>query len=56
MHVGASLFHDVVPATELGLSTVWINRLGEEAEPVPDVELHTLEGLGDALDSLALVS
>jgi 2-haloacid dehalogenase len=56
VHVGASLFHDVVPATELGLSTVWINRLGEEAEPVPDVELHTLEGLGDALDSLALVS
>jgi 2-haloacid dehalogenase len=53
VHVGASLFHDVAPATELGLKTVWINRLGEEPEPQPDVELHTLTGLGDALDSLA---
>jgi 2-haloacid dehalogenase len=53
VHVGASLFHDVAPATELGLPTVWINRLGEEPEPQPDVELHSLSGLGDALDSLA---
>jgi 2-haloacid dehalogenase len=53
VHVAASLFHDIAPATELGLRTVWINRLGEEPEPQPDVELHTLTGLGDALDSLA---
>jgi len=53
VHVGASLFHDVAPATELGLRTVWINRLGEDADPEPDVELHSLTGLGDALDSLA---
>jgi 2-haloacid dehalogenase len=53
VHVGASLFHDIVPATELGLRTVWINRLGEDAEPMPDVELHTLAGLGASLDSLA---
>ena len=53
VHVGASLFHDVVPAQELGLPTVWINRLGEHAAPQPDVELHTLTGLGAALDSLA---
>jgi FMN phosphatase YigB (HAD superfamily) len=52
VHVAASLFHDIAPATELGLPTVWINRLGEEPEPQPDVELHTLTGLGDALDSL----
>jgi 2-haloacid dehalogenase len=52
VHVGASLFHDIVPATELGLPTVWINRVGEDADPVPDVELHTLVGLGDSLDSL----
>ena len=52
VHVGASLFHDVAPATKLGLATIWINRLGEEAEPQPDVELHSLTGLGDALDSL----
>ena len=33
VHVGASLFHDIAPAIELGLPTVWINRLGEDAEP-----------------------
>jgi 2-haloacid dehalogenase len=52
VHVGASLFHDIEPARALGLRTVWINRLGEEPEPPPDVELHTLEGLAEALDSL----
>jgi 2-haloacid dehalogenase len=52
VHVAASLFHDVAPATELGLKTVWINRLGEDPEPQPVVELHSLTGLGDALDSL----
>ena len=51
-HVGASLFHDIEPARALGLRTVWINRLGEEPEPLPDVELHTLAGLGAALDGL----
>jgi 2-haloacid dehalogenase len=53
VHVGASLYHDVAPATRLGLPTVWINRLGEEADPEPDIELHTLTGLGEALDGLA---
>ncbi len=53
VHVGASLFHDVAPARELGLPTVWINRLGEEPKPQPDVELRSLSGLADALDSLA---
>ncbi|HEV7133168.1 MAG TPA: HAD-IA family hydrolase [Gaiellaceae bacterium] len=52
VHVGASLFHDVAPARELGLPVIWVNRLGEEPEPQPDVELHTLTGLGEALDSL----
>ncbi|HXR12417.1 MAG TPA: hypothetical protein VN770_08985, partial [Gaiellaceae bacterium] len=52
VHVGASLFHDVAPARELGLRTVWINRLGEQPEPQPDVEQHTLTGLADTLDSL----
>ena len=52
VHVGASLFHDIAPAARLGLRTVWINRLGEEAEPQPDAELHTLDGLADTLDSV----
>jgi 2-haloacid dehalogenase len=57
VHVGASLFHDVAPATELGLPTVWINRLGELPGPEPNleqpsVELPDLTGLAAALDSL----
>ena len=52
VHVGASLFHDIAPATVLGLHTIWINRLGEEPEPQPDVELRNLGGLADVLDSL----
>jgi 2-haloacid dehalogenase len=52
VHVGASLFHDITPATALGLRTVWINRLGERPGPQPDVELHSLTGLADSLDSL----
>ncbi|HLX31368.1 MAG TPA: HAD-IA family hydrolase [Gaiellaceae bacterium] len=52
VHVGASLFHDIAPATALGLRTVWVNRLGETADPQPDVELHSLDGLADALDLL----
>jgi 2-haloacid dehalogenase len=52
VHVAASLFHDIAPASALGLRTIWINRLGEDAEPQPDVELHSLTGLGENLDLL----
>jgi len=52
VHVAASLFHDIAPATALGLRTIWVNRLGEEADPQPDVELHSLSGLAESLDSL----
>jgi 2-haloacid dehalogenase len=52
VHVGASLFHDVAPGKELGLRTVWINRLGEQADPEPDRELADLSGLADTLDEL----
>lgn len=52
VHVAASLFHDVAPATALGLRTVWINRLGESPDPPADVELVNLDGLADALDML----
>ena len=52
VHVAASLFHDVAPACELGLPTVWVNRLGEEARPRPNAELRSLSGLAGALDSL----
>jgi 2-haloacid dehalogenase len=52
VHVAASLFHDVAPARELGLTIVWINRLGEAPEPEPDRELPDLAALPDTLDEL----
>ncbi len=52
-HVAASLFHDVAPAVELGIPTVWINRLGERRRgPRPDRVLPDLTGLADVLDEL----
>ncbi|HEY7603472.1 MAG TPA: HAD family hydrolase [Gaiellaceae bacterium] len=52
VHVAASLFHDVAPATELGLKSVWVNRLGEAADPAPTREVDDLSGLADVLDQL----
>jgi 2-haloacid dehalogenase len=51
-HVAQSHFHDVVPAVALGIPSVWINRLGERAEPAPTRELPGLAGLTDVLDEL----
>ncbi|HEY1523145.1 MAG TPA: HAD family hydrolase [Solirubrobacteraceae bacterium] len=52
VHVAQSHFHDIVPATELGIPTVWINRLGEHRDPAPTRELNDLDGLADVLDGL----
>lgn len=52
VHVAASLFHDIKPANELGLRSVWINRLGELPEPRPSRELRDLDHLPDTLDEL----
>lgn len=52
VHVAASLFHDIAPANELGLRSVWINRLGELPEPRPSRELRDLDHLPDTLDEL----
>jgi 2-haloacid dehalogenase len=52
VHVGASLYHDVVPASELGIPVLWINRLGERADAEPTRELADLARLPDTLDEL----
>ncbi len=52
VHVAQSHFHDIAPAHELGIRSVWINRLGERHEPTPDRELRDLSGLADVLDEL----
>ena len=52
VHVAQSHFHDIAPAGELGLTSVWINRLGERHEPAPTRELRDLNGLADVLGEL----
>jgi 2-haloacid dehalogenase len=52
VHVGASLFHDIAPANELGLRSVWVNRLDEEADPEPTREISDLAPLPNVLDEL----
>jgi 2-haloacid dehalogenase len=52
VHVAASLFHDIGPANELGLFSIWINRLGETPGPPPTRELPDLTGLPELLDEL----
>jgi 2-haloacid dehalogenase len=52
VHVAQSHFHDIVPATKLGIPTIWINRLAESGEPEPTRQLPNLDGLADGLDEL----
>ncbi len=53
LHVAQSLFHDIVTAKSLGLSTVWVNRrhaqggwgATPQTEAIPDVEVPDLISL-----------
>ncbi|MEI7744031.1 MAG: haloacid dehalogenase type II [Chloroflexota bacterium] len=55
LHVAQSLFHDHVPARQMGLSTVWINRRhdrpGSGATPpaaaTPDLTVPSMEAFAD---------
>jgi 2-haloacid dehalogenase len=53
VHVAASLFHDIEPAARLGLTSVWINRLGESSDLPRATELPDLGGLPQILEELA---
>ncbi len=54
VHVGASLFHDMAPAAELGIPCVWVNRLGEERGGyAPTREIPDLAPLPETLADLA---
>ena len=52
VHVAQSHFHDIAPADQLGIPTIWINRLNERHEPSPTRELPDLTRLADVLDEL----
>jgi 2-haloacid dehalogenase len=53
LHVGQSLYHDVLPAQSLGLATVWVNRPSpragvgavKAAEGRPDLQVSSLAEL-----------
>ena len=55
LHVGQSIYHDVIPAQSLGLATVWVNRPSarpgvgavKAADATPDVTVSSLEELAD---------
>jgi 2-haloacid dehalogenase len=55
VHVAQSLFHDIQPANELGIPSIWVNRLDETADLRPTLTLTGVGELADALDSLVPV-
>jgi 2-haloacid dehalogenase len=52
VHVAASLYHDIAPAADLRIRSIWINRLGEDSDLPRARELPDLSGLGEELDAL----
>jgi 2-haloacid dehalogenase len=52
VHVGASLYHDIEPASRLDLKAVWINRLHERSDLPRAAELKDLTRLPELLDEL----
>jgi 2-haloacid dehalogenase len=56
LHVGQSLYHDVIPAQSLGLATVWVNRPSARAgvgavraaDARPDLQVSSLAELAAA--------
>jgi 2-haloacid dehalogenase len=52
VHVGASSYHDIVPASKLRIPSVWINREGEPALTAPTRERDDLVDLADVLDEI----
>jgi 2-haloalkanoic acid dehalogenase type II len=52
VHVAASSYHDIVPASKLRLPNVWINRDDEPALTAPTRERQDLVDLADILDEI----
>jgi GTP cyclohydrolase I len=52
VHVAQSAFHDIAPARALGITAVWINRLGETSDLPRAAELPDLSRLPEVIDAL----
>jgi 2-haloacid dehalogenase len=52
VHVARSYFHDILPAREMGISSIWINRGREPHDStLPSRVLYSLKDLPEALKS-----
>jgi 2-haloacid dehalogenase len=59
LHVGQSIYHDVIPAKSLGIATVWVNRpsprpgagAAKAASGQPDLEVPDLKTLAQLTDN-----
>lgn len=50
LHIAQSYFHDIQPATYMGIDTVWVNRLSEfvtDGGPLPTAEVADLDAAVD---------
>jgi 2-haloacid dehalogenase len=62
LHVAQSIYHDVIPARSLGISSVWVNRpsrrpgsgAAKAASGQPDLEVPDLKTLSDLTDNREL--
>jgi 2-haloacid dehalogenase len=52
VHVAQSVYHDIEPASGLGIPTIWVNRLAESRDAPATAVLPDLSRLADALDQL----
>ncbi|MCL5407857.1 MAG: HAD family hydrolase [Candidatus Thermoplasmatota archaeon] len=51
IHIAGSIYHDIIPASEMGLKTIWVNRY---KEPLPtNVDpTYTVDDLREILEIL----
>ena len=64
LHVGQSIYHDVIPARSLGITTVWVNRpsprpgagAAKAAFAQPDLEVPNLKTLAELTENAGTIN
>ncbi|MEM0138842.1 MAG: HAD hydrolase-like protein [Thermoplasmatales archaeon] len=52
VHIAGSLYHDIEPATKLGLKAIWVNRYGKSSEDYGYKTIHDLKSIAKILNEL----
>lgn len=52
LHIAQSVYHDIIPAQELGISSAWVNRYGEPFPRGVDPE-YVVDGVNSLVDLLS---